>query len=172
MRAAEMIGRMRILGCGLSIALCAAALTACGGSDDGGDGEGPKIPGGADPEAAHVIDDWATTLSEGDVEGAAEYWGLPSIAQNGTPPLDLDSRQDVINFNRALPCGAELVSAEEDGRFTVATFELIERPGAGECGSGTGGTAKTAFVIEDGLITEWVRVVDKPTPPPVEGPVI
>ena len=77
-----------------------------------------------------MIDDWAAALSEGDVEAAADYFALPSIAQNGTPPLDLESREDVIAFNEALPCGAELVEAtEEDGRFIVATFELTERPG-------------------------------------------
>ena len=92
--------------------------------------------------------------------GAADYFEVPSVAQNGTPPLQLTSREEVIAFNEALPCGAELTEAEATGRYTIATFELTERPGAGECGSGTGDTAKTAFVIEDGLITEWVRVVD------------
>ena len=104
---------------------------------------------------------------------AAEYFELPSVAQNGTPPLELDSRRDVILFNRARPCGAELIRAEEDGRFTVATFELTERPGPGECGDGVGNEAKTAFVIEDGLITEWIRAADEPlTEPPAEGPVV
>lgn len=155
-----------------SAAIATSIASGCGGGGGGG-GEEPEIPGGADPEAARVIDDWATTLGEGDVEGAAEYWQVPSIAQNGTPPLDLDSREDVVTFNRALPCGAELLSAEEDGRFTVATFELTERPGPGECGAGTGVTAKTAFVIEGGLIAEWRRVADEPlVEPPVEGPVV
>ena len=77
--------------------------------------EGAEIPGGADPEAAQVIDEWSTALREGDVEAAAEYFELPSVAQNGTPPLELESREDVIAFNEALPCGAELVRAEEQG---------------------------------------------------------
>ena len=131
------------------------------------------VPGGADPEATQVIEDWATALREGDVEGAAEYFELPSIAQNGTPLLQLESRRDVILFNRALPCGAELISAEQDGRFTVATFELTERPGPGKCGDGVGNEARTAFVIEDGLITEWIRAAGEPQfEPPAEGPVV
>ena len=139
----------------------------------GDDSDEAEVPGGADPDATRVIEDWATALREGDVEAAAEYFELPSVAQNGTPPLELDSRRDVILFNRALPCGAELIRAEEDGRFTVATFELTERPGPGECGDGVGNEAKTAFVIEDGLITEWIRAADEPlTEPPAEGPVV
>ena len=154
----------------IAIAAVAIAASGCGGDDDS---EQAGVPGGADPEATQVIEDWATALREGDVEAAAEYFELPSVAQNGTPPLELDSRRDVILFNRALPCGAELIRAEEDGRFTVATFELTERPGPGECGDGVGTEAKTAFVIEDGLITEWIRAADEPlTEPPAEGPVV
>ena len=160
-------------------ALTAAALLATGCGDDGGEDEqasdepSAEIPGGADPEAARVVEEWSDALRGGDVEAAAEYFEIPAIAQNGTPPLPLASREDVIAFNEALPCGAELISAETDGRFTVATFELTERPGPGECGAGTGSTARTAFVIEDGLITEWRRVPDETLPEaPVEEPVV
>jgi len=156
-----------------------AALLGCGdndGSDEngGGDESAPtEIPGGADPEAARVIDEWAKTLSEGEVEEAADYFEVPSIAENGTPPVPLDSRAEVIAFNESLPCGAELTNAEADGQFTIATFKLTERPGAGQCGPGTGNTAKTAFVIEDGLITVWRRVADDPVvEPSAEGPIV
>ena len=130
----------------------------CGGNDEP---EEAEVPGGADPDATRVIEDWATALREGDVEAAAEYFELPSVAQNGTPPLELDSRRDVILFNRALPCGAELIRAEEDGRFTVATFELTERPGPGECGDGVGNEAKTGLRDRrTGSITERIRAAD------------
>ena len=152
-----------------TLAVTALLALGCGGGDDS---DGSDVPGGADPEATQVIDDWATALREGDVDAAAEYFDLPSLAQNGTPPLELDSREDVVRFNDALPCGAELVSAEEEGRFTIATFELTERPGEGECGEGVGNTARTAFVIEDGLITEWIRAPGEPQLEPSEGPVV
>jgi hypothetical protein len=156
----------------LAVVIVVLAVAMWGGGDDGDDDAG-EIPGGADPEAARVIDEWSTALREGDLERAADYFEIPTLAQNGTPPLELDSREDVIAFNEALPCGAELTEAETSGRFTIATFELTERPGAGECGEGTGNSAKTAFVIEDGHITEWVRVVDENelTPPP-DQPVV
>lgn len=38
-------------------------------------------------------------------------------------------REDAIAFNEALPCGAELIDTESEGRLTIATFELTERPG-------------------------------------------
>jgi hypothetical protein len=152
--------------------LVAIALLAfgCGGDDDAES----DVPGGADPEAVQVIDDWATALREGDIDAAAELWSVPSVAQNGTPPLDLGSRGEVVEFNEALPCGAELVRAEEQDDFTVATFKLTERPGEGRCGPGTGGTARTAFVIEDGLITHWIRVGggEPLIEPPETGPVV
>ena len=173
---------MRALPILVCTALAAApAFTGCG-TDEGEESdaqltiegtveERAEIPGEADPEEVRVIDEWSRTLREGDVEGAAGYFEVPSIAQNGTPPLPLASREEVIAFNEALPCGAILTRAEMKGRFTIATFELTERPGPGECGTGTGRPAKTAFVIRGGLIVEWRRApVD--TAPPAEGPVV
>jgi hypothetical protein len=153
-------------------ALAAAlALAACGGDGDEG-GEGAvEFPGGADPEAARVIDEWSTALREGDVEAAADYFALPSIAQNGTPVLDLSEREDVVAFNEALPCGAELLEASEEDRYVIATFELTDRPG-GDCGEGVGNTARTAFVIEDGKITEWLRAPNGTPLPPADTPVV
>jgi hypothetical protein len=152
-----------------AVLISALALSACGGDDGGDDGSG--IPGGADPEAAQVIDDWSQALSDGDVEGAADYFALPSIAQNGTPVANLETREDVVAFNKALPCGATLTEAETEGRFTIGTFELDDRPG-GDCGRGVGGTARTAFVIEDGKITEWLRAPDGTVLPPSDSPVV
>ncbi|HET8592983.1 MAG TPA: hypothetical protein VFL56_04915 [Solirubrobacterales bacterium] len=148
--------------------LSALSLAGCGDSDDD-----PSIPGDADPDAVEVIREWADELRAGDVEAAADRFEIPSIVQNGTPPLPLTDREEVVAFNESLPCGAELVEAERSGRFVVATFELTERPGPGECGAGLGETARTAFVIHEGRIAEWRRVADEPpTEPPATGPVI
>ena len=134
--------------------IAAAALAACGGSEE----DGTTIPGGADPAAVEVIDDWARTLRAGDVNGAAEFFAVPSLAVNGLA-LEINDVADARRFNASLPCGAILEEAVEQDGFTVATFELTERPGPGTCGSGTGATANTAFKIEDGKIVEWRRVV-------------
>jgi hypothetical protein len=165
------------------LAALVLALSGCGGSAgpevdeaDSDKTEEAEIPGGANQEEARVIDEWSTALREGDVEAAAEHWRIPSFAQNGPPGFQLTSREDVIAFNESLPCGAELIEAESRGEYTIATFELTERPGPGECGDGVGSTAKTAFGIsEEGEIERWIRVVDSEDEaplPPSEGPVV
>lgn len=137
-----------------------AVVAACGESDDPAPPLAEPvtaIPGDADPEDVRVIDEWAKTLAAGDVEGAAEYFAIPSVAENG-PLIEIADQDDALRFNASLPCGAELIRAETEGDFTTATFRLTERPGPGTCGAGTGGTAQTAFVIEEERIVEWRRV--------------
>jgi hypothetical protein len=150
------------------ISLSVAALAGCGsGSDE------QTIPGGADADAVRVIKSWADELRAGDVLAASERFAIPSVVENGTPALQLQDRREVEAFNRSLPCGAKLTEAVSSGRYTIATFELTERPGEGDCGDGVGETAKTAFVIHDDLITEWRRVVDLPDDEPTTtGPVV
>jgi hypothetical protein len=149
-------------------ALGAVAVGGCGSSDS----DEENIPGGADADAVEVIKDWSDELRAGDVVAASEHFALPSVVQNGTPPIRLTDRRQVEAFNRALPCGATLVRATTSGRYTIATFELTERPGAGECGDGVGEEAKTAFEIQGGLITQWRRVVDLPAGEAPTEPVI
>jgi len=144
---------------------------ACGGgggrSSSGGSDGGPGKPPSS-PEA--VIKAWADTLRRGDVGRAAAYFSLPAVVQNGTPPLRLTTRAEVRAFNSGLPCGARLLRAYAAGRYTAAVFRLTERPGAGRCGSGTGQTARTAFVVRGGKIREWRRLID--VSPPPSGPVV
>ena len=149
------------------LAVAGIALGGCGSSDE------DAVPGGADPDAVEVIRNWADELRAGDVLAASERFSIPSVVQNGTPALTLTDRRDVEAFNRSLPCGAKLTEATSSGRFTIATFELTERPGPGECGNGVGETAKTAFVIHNGRITEWRRVIDAPDGAPTNtAPVV
>jgi hypothetical protein len=162
----------RLLTC-LALALAASWAGGClGGGDDGDSGRAARatpspaatgsVPApSAKPEqgAEEVIRAWADTLRRGDVARAAEYFALPSTVSNGTPPLKLRTRRDVEVFNRALPCGAEVVATEAAPHgFVIATFRLTERPGAGRCGQGTGATARTALLVRDGHITDWLRV--------------
>jgi len=125
-------------------------------------------PSDVDPAAVRVVRAWADTLRQGDVRGAAEYFALPSRVSNGTAPLKLETRAQARFFNRALPCGAKVIDTEPAPRgFFIATFRLTERPGRGECGSGTGGTARTAFRVRDEHITDWLRVHDIPSAPEI-----
>lgn len=113
--------------------------------------------GGDTHEPVQVIADWADTLSSGDVKGASNFFAIPSVVANGTPPITLTNRKEVLAFNQGLPCGAKLVKATPDGGLIDATFRLRDRPG-GDCGTGVGGLAATAFEIKDGKITQWRRL--------------
>jgi hypothetical protein len=157
------MSQSRLKGSSALVALLAVlALTACGEGDattstaERADGSTADVAD-ADPGDVAVISGWVNTLATGDVEGAARYFALPSIAENGPLVIRIRTFEDAVSFNETLPCGAELLSAETIGDFTAATFRLLERPG-GSCGAGTGGTAATSFLIEEGKIVEWRRV--------------
>jgi hypothetical protein len=125
--------------------------------------EATPEPESSPPDAADVrtVREWADTLRAGRIRAAARYFALPSLVSNGTPPIKLETRAETEFFNRTLPCGAKLIGTEPAPRgFFIATFRLTERPGAGECGSGTGETARTAFRVRDAHITDWLRVQD------------
>ncbi len=158
------LGALLLVTIALSLAACGTddGETAEPAGDEASSGsdstEAPDIPGDADPADVRVIADWADTLRRGDVDGAAEFFAVPSVAENGGIVLEIESLEQAVLFNASLPCGARLIRARAEGEFVTATFRLTERPGPGACGTGTGGKAKTAFVIEDGEIVEWRRV--------------
>ena len=68
-----------------------------------------------------------------------------------------------------LPCGAEVVSAFQDGQYINVLFRLVARQGRGggpnACGSGVGSTARTEFVVRDGQIVAWLRAPSRPGDP-------
>jgi hypothetical protein len=148
-----------------ALAIPLAVLTFACDSDGGPDSNTTEVPGGADPAAVEVIDEWATELTEGDIDAAAARFAIPSVAANGVV-IEIRDLDDARLFNASLPCGAELVAARPEGEFVIATFRLSERPGPGTCGSGVGETARTAFAIDaEGKITEWRRVLPGATEP-------
>jgi hypothetical protein len=161
----------------LALAASLALLGACGGDSDEEtttpapptEEPGPPDPDTADAGDVEVIEAWSDALREGDVETAAGFFALPSVAENGPQLVRIRDRDDARLFNRSLPCGAVLMAAESQGAFTTATFELTERPGPGLCGPGAGEEAQTAFVIEAGEIVEWRRVGLGEEPAPGEA---
>jgi hypothetical protein len=115
-----------------------------------------------------VIRGWANALRAGRVNQAADYFAVPSRVYDGTNPLrPLPSLNAVRQFNRGLPCGAQLVDTMRGrGWFVIATFRLTERrgPGAQPC-DGAGNLALTAFLIEKRHIVQWLRQPDPISPP-------
>jgi hypothetical protein len=125
-----------------------------------------RATGPADPAATRVIRRWLAALDRGDVRRAAHFFALPSKFQNtGTPVLTVDSETERIAINLSLTCGARAIETGGAGRYTIVTFRLIERPG-GDCGTGTGATARGAILVARGRIREWYRLPDEPGGPP------
>jgi len=121
-----------------------------------------RATGPADPASTRVIRRWLAALNRGDVTRAAHFFALPSKFQNtGTPVLTVDSERERIAVNLSLTCGARAIETGGAGRYTIVRFRLIERPG-GECGTGTGGTARGAILVARGRIREWYRLPDEP----------
>ncbi len=106
---------------------------------------------------ASVIRDWAQALRSGNIAKAASYFALPAVVADGTAPVRIDTPAQARDFNRLLPCGAQLVSTSRHGAYIFATFKLTNRVGGG-CGSGTGTLAATAFLIRNGKIARWLRL--------------
>jgi hypothetical protein len=131
--------------------------------------------------AVAVIRDWANALRRGDVSAAARYFALPSKMINGSGAgalvLDIHTTAEAVAAQETLPCGARLISTDRRGRYVNALFALTGRsgPGGGNCGGGSGSTARTNFVISRGRIVEWIRAPSEPgdqgaSPPSSSGP--
>jgi hypothetical protein len=118
------------------------------------------------PDVVRVIVGWSDALRAGHVAAAARYFRIPSVFFFGSgPPLELHSLREAEAVNAALPCGAVFLSATAHGRYVNVLFKLTNRPGpggAGGCGSGTGETARTNFLVRDGQIVAWLRAPDEP----------
>jgi hypothetical protein len=160
----------------LGVAACGSGSGSGGGDDGRFDLKTPKPkatpsasgPSGASGSAGEpvtagesaVIRGWSNSLLAGHVSRAARYFALPSVVSNGTPLYKIETRAQARQFNRALSCGAKVVSlARNVHHFVIAKFRLAERPG-GQCGTGTGNVAWTAFRIRAGRIVQWLRVPD------------
>ena len=76
----------------------------------------------------------------------------------------IHNRAQAEAANASLPCGARFISAEQRGPYVNALFRLTGRPGpgGGPCNPGAGETARTDFLIRDGLIVQWIRAPDQP----------
>jgi hypothetical protein len=155
---------------GALLAVSLLALSACGGGGSASrTSSTSSVAGDANPADVKVIDGWVTALRHGNVDAASKYFAIPSVAENGPVLAHIRTFDEARRFNESLPCGARLVRAESAGEFTTATFRLTERPGPGVCGPGTGGIAKTSFVIRDGKIVQWRRVGAGGGAPPAPG---
>ncbi len=113
----------------------------------------------ASPAARRVIDAWLRELRAGHLARAARYFAVPSIFQNATPVLHLDSSREVRAVVSSFPCGAVATSYAGAGRYTLVRFRLTERAG-GDCHGAAGHTTGGAIRVSGGRIREWYRLYD------------
>jgi hypothetical protein len=137
------------------------------------------VPGTTASDAAQVevIQEWATALQSGHIEAAARYFALPSIFANGDgvggliDAVRVKTLHEAEIVNESLSCGAALVSTKPNGKYILATFTLTNRKGPGaDCGSGTGASAATDFVVKDGRIVDWIRAPTNSVTPTITVP--
>lgn len=138
----------------LTLLALVGAAAGCGGGGD--EPRSSPAPAPA-PGAEAVVRAWADDLRRGDVDAASARFAVPALVSNGTPETRLATRDAVRSFNASLPCGARVTETQRHHGLVIATFTLTERPG-GDCGSGAGSSARTAFEIRDGRIFRWLRV--------------
>jgi hypothetical protein len=120
-----------------------------------------------------IIKGWSDSLRNGRVNDAAGYFQVPVLVANNTQdPVVLNTKDDVNEFNRTLPCGAKLIRTRRGPEgFVVGIFRLTERRNApAPCGTGVGATASVAFQIDKGHIIKWLRVVDATEQDPMATP--
>jgi hypothetical protein len=169
------VGRIRGA---LGAAAAMLALAGCGGpslllgQSAGSSGSHPVGQDGPPARASDVavVRHWASALRSGDIHGAAEAFALPSVFSNGpAETVEIHTLEQSEAIQASLPCGAEVISAFQDGRYVNVLFRLVDRQGRGggpqACGPGAGQTARTDFLIRDGHIAAWLRAASRPGDP-------
>ncbi len=167
----------RLSGLVVVIVTMAGLLAGCGSVSllpgHHGQAPGTSAGGSTDAAAVAVIREWSRALRRGDLSRAAHFFALPSVFANGVGNsgqligVVIRTEQEAERINESLPCGALLISTIRQGKYVNAAFRLTGRagPGAG-CGSGTGETANTDFLIRGGRIVEWLRAPAASRNPP------
>jgi hypothetical protein len=151
-------------------AAAAAVIVALFGAGCGGHHHArtfPRTPGSAAATPAGapvtrgevaVIRGWSSALRRGRVVAAARYFAVPVTVLNGPSVVVLRTRRAVREFNRELPCGAELTRWQRAPRhFVIATFRLTNRVGS-RCDGTPGALAAVAILVRKGHIVQWLRV--------------
>jgi hypothetical protein len=124
--------------------------------------------GSSQPDQAHarprftyeerVIRGWLLALERMDYDGAAYYFAPGAIIDQGEP-YRLRNQSAARAFNASLPCRADLVRTDDEGRTVLALFRLRRGPG-GRCS----GSVRVRFTIRKGKFREWRQLPERPPP--------
>ena len=129
---------------------CAAALTlaACDSDEE-------------DIAASHerTIRAWSRELNAGHYQRAADFFIRGVIIDQGVE-RQLITRAQIVDFNRGLPCRADVTRVVEERLYTLASFRLKRGPG-GPCS----GTVRVRFAIHDGKFSQFRQLPGQAAPP-------
>lgn len=134
--------------------LAAAVVAGCGG----GSSDETPVPKQTDRD---VIRGWIAALDAGDYVAAASYFAKNAVVQQ-SDVFRLRTQVEAEEFNRGLPCKADLGDTKDEGRTTVAVFRLRRGPG-GPCH----GSVRVRFTIDGGKMKAWRQL-----PRRESGPVV
>jgi hypothetical protein len=110
-----------------------------------------------------VLRGWARALRRNDYERATAFFTIPTIVAQGVA-IRLTTEAQVRDFNVRLPCGAQLLDVQHEGRYVIGSFRLTRRPDH-TCDS-PGQQVRVAFVLRGRKIAEWRQVPNTPGAPP------
>ncbi len=125
----------------------------------------PDGPGrGVGSYEGRVIRGWLLALERADYDQAAYYFAPGAIIDQGEP-FRLKDESDAKSFNASLPCRADLVEVEDEGKTVLASFTLRRGPG-GPCT----GIVKVRYTIRKGKFTEWRQLPSPDSPDSPDAP--
>jgi hypothetical protein len=134
-----------------AILVAVALVGGCGGSAE------------QDRSDAHVIRTWVDLVSASRYVEAASFFAPGAIVDQGEP-IRLRDREAAERFNRGLPCRADLIDTEDEGKTTLASFRLRRGPG-GPCN----GIVRVRFTIRDQKFVRFIQLPGGGAPPGVEA---
>jgi xanthine/CO dehydrogenase XdhC/CoxF family maturation factor len=139
----------------LAILLAVPALAACGGHK------------GASPEA--VARAWSAALDRSDNEAAAALFAKGAqVIQSDE--ITLDTHDDALAWNRALPCGGRIKKVIRRAPDEVLVVFLLDERPRHTCDA-PGADAAAIFRVEHGKIVLWHQTVPPDEEPPPDGAV-
>jgi hypothetical protein len=113
----------------------------------------PAACGGGGANREDVVRAWSEALNTGDNEAAADLFAPGAQIVQGGRTTRLQTHEDAVAWNAALPCSGRIVELSTDGDTVTATFLLDDRP-TSPCDA-PGAQATAAFRIDDGKIVLW-----------------
>lgn len=128
-------------------------LAGCGGGDDQPAPPGQPPMGGDEK----VIRGWIGALNDRKFDEAADYFAKGAIVEQQSE-FRLRDHAAAVEFNRSLPCTADLTRVSAEGTTSLGYFRLSG--GTGGCG----GSVRVRFLIVDGKIRQWRQLAPQPAP--------